>query len=89
MNQLEMFAPQQQRQAEVPTAETVRPRLEAVLRQLADGSAAQWSVAERRRWLVVFPQMCEWLPEIERAKFIGEFNSFTTVHLGAENTADF
>lgn len=78
MNQLEMFAPQQQRQAEMPTADTVRPRLEAVLRQLADGSAARWSDGEKRRWLVVFPQMCEWLPENDRAKLLCEFKRLTT-----------
>lgn len=73
MNQLEMFAPQQQRQAEMPTAETVRPRLVAVLRQLTDGSAARWSESEKRRWIVVFPQMCEWLPEDERTTMRAEF----------------
>lgn len=73
MNQLEMFAPQQQRQAEMPTAEAVRPRLESVLKQMADGSAALWSEAEKRRWIVVFPQMCDWLPADERATMREEF----------------
>lgn len=79
MNQLEMFAPQQQRQAEMPTAETVRPRLVAVLRQLTDGSAVQWSEAERRRWIVVFPQMCEWLPEDERTTMRAQFERLAVV----------
>jgi hypothetical protein len=73
MNQLEMFAPPKQRQSEMPTADTVRPRLEAVLRQLADGSANLWPEAEKRRWLVVFPQMCEWLPQDERAEVRARF----------------
>ena len=73
MNQLEMFAPQQQRQAAMPTAESVRPRLEAVLRQLRDGSSTKWSDAERRRWTVVFPQMSEWLPPDERTGLNEEF----------------
>lgn len=79
MNQLEMFAPQQQRQAEMPTAETVRPRLAAVLRQLTDGSAARWSESEKRRWRVVFPQMCEWLPEDERTTLRAEFERLAVV----------
>lgn len=66
MSQLEMFAPPTRKQTDLPTAESVRPRLEAVLQQLRDGSASLWSEAERRRWSVVFPQMCEWLPESER-----------------------
>jgi hypothetical protein len=53
----------------------VRPRLEAVLRQLREGEAAKWSIAERRRWIVVFPQMCEWLPEDERELKRAEFRS--------------
>ena len=73
MNQLEMFAPQKQRQAALPTAESVRPRLETVLRQLRDGSSTKWSEAERRRWTVVFPQMSEWLPTEERTSMNEEF----------------
>jgi hypothetical protein len=40
--------------------------LDGVLRQIRDGRASEWSGAERRRWRVIFPQMCEWLPEDER-----------------------
>ncbi len=57
----------------MPTADSVRPRLEAVLAQLRDGSSSAWTQAERRRWYVVFPQMCEWLPENERALKRAEF----------------
>jgi hypothetical protein len=73
MNQLEMFAPLAQKKVEMPTADSVRPRLDAILQQLRDGSALQWSKAEHRRWLVVFPQMCEWLPEAERELTRAEF----------------
>jgi len=66
MVQLELFPPPAQRKAEMPTADSVRPRLEAVLQQLREGSASRWSKAERERWFVVFPQMCEWLPADER-----------------------
>jgi hypothetical protein len=73
MSQLEMFAPSAQKKAAAPTADTVRPRLEAVLEQLRDGSASRWSKAEQQRWSVVFPQMCEWLPEAEREFKRAEF----------------
>lgn len=62
----------------MPTADSVRPRLEAVLRQLRDGSSAKWSASELRRWSVVFPQMCEWLPEDERLVMRGEFQRLIT-----------
>lgn len=75
MPQLEMFAPPVPKRPEMPTAESVRPRLEAVLRQLRDGSASQWPESERRRWSVVFPQMCEWLPEAEREAKRKEFSA--------------
>jgi hypothetical protein len=73
MSQLELFAPPTQKKAEMPTAESVRPRLEIVLQQLREGSASRWSKAEERRWSVVFPQMCEWLPEPERGLKRAEF----------------
>ena len=73
MLQLEMFAPPAAKRPEMPTADSVRPRLHAVLRQLRDGTAAGWSDAERRRWFVVFPQMCAWLPEDERDAARQEF----------------
>ena len=73
MSQLELFAPVAQKKAAMPTADSVRPRLEGVLQQLRDGSASQWSKAAKARWMVVFPQMCEWLPESERELKRAEF----------------
>ena len=67
MSQLEMFTSPAPKRAETPSAESVRLRLNAVLGQLRDGTAERWSDAERRRWFVVFPQMCAWLPDDERA----------------------
>jgi hypothetical protein len=73
MSQFEMFAPPTPRKPQMPTADTVRPKLDAVLRQLRDGRASEWSKAEQSRWRVVFPQMCEWLPEEERELKRAEF----------------
>lgn len=74
MPQLEMFAPLAPQRPEMPTADRVRPRLDTVLLQLRDGTASSWSDAERRRWAVVFPQMCAWLPEEERESKRKEFS---------------
>lgn len=73
MSQLELFEAPAPRKIVMPTAETVRPRLEAILEQVKGGQAVKWSDAERRRWGVVFPQMCEWLPEEERELKRAEF----------------
>ena len=74
MSQFEMFAPAAPKRPDMPTAESVRPRLNAVLRQLREGRASDWSEAERRRWFVVFPQMCAWLPADEREAKRMEFD---------------
>jgi len=79
MSQLEMFIPPAQRAPTMPTADSVRPRLEAVLQQLRDGSASQWPQSERRRWSVVFPQMCGWLPDSEREFKLAEFLRLSVV----------
>lgn len=73
MSQFEMFAPSAPRKPEMPTAETVRPKLDSVLKQLREGKASEWSEAEQRRWYVIVPQMCEWLPEGERELKRAEF----------------
>jgi hypothetical protein len=73
MSQLEMFAPPAARGPKMPTADTVRPKLEAVLDQLRNGGASSWSEAEHCRWRVIFPQMCDWLPEGERELKKAEF----------------
>jgi hypothetical protein len=73
MSQLELFEAPAQKRTITPTAETVRPRLDAVLDQIRSGRASKWSEAEHRRWRVVFPQMCEWLPEDERELKRAEF----------------
>ena len=74
MSQFEMFAPSAPKRLEMPNADSVRPRLNAVLRQLRDGTSSGWSDAERRRWFVVFPQMCAWLPDDEREAKQREFS---------------
>jgi hypothetical protein len=73
MSQFELFVPAVPRKPEMPTADTVRPKLELVLQQLREGHASRWSEAEQRRWHVIFPQMCEWLPECERELKRAEF----------------
>ncbi|MCJ2068701.1 hypothetical protein MKK75_07780 [Methylobacterium sp. J-030] len=59
----------------MPTAESVRSRLEAVLDQLRSGRVSEWSEAECRR--VVVPQMRASLPEDERQTKRAEFQPLT------------
>ncbi|NJN36030.1 MAG: hypothetical protein HC794_02015 [Nitrospiraceae bacterium] len=73
MSQIEMFAPVLKPKAALPTPETVRLRVDAVLKELRDGTASGWPESVWRRWKVVFPQMCEWLPESERDAKRSEF----------------
>ena len=82
MSQLEMFTLPNQQKVAMPTADCVRPRLEAVLRQLRDGSASGWPPSDRLRWSVVFPQMCEWLPDGEREAKRAEFLRLCTADKG-------
>jgi hypothetical protein len=77
MSQLEMLMPAPVREQKMPSADTVRSKLDAVLDQLRNGQALEWSEAERRRWRVIFPQMCDWLPEGERELKKAEFQRLT------------
>jgi hypothetical protein len=86
MSQIELFAPPAPSKPKMPTAETVRPKLEEVLDQLRNGMASNWSPAERRRWQAVFPQMCDWLPEGEREDKRAEFNRLLNLGLSRGET---
>ena len=73
MAQLELFAQPDVAVSTVPTVESVRGRLDAVLRLLRSASELPWSAKETARWKVVFPQMADWLPENERHEVREEF----------------
>jgi hypothetical protein len=75
MSQLELFAQPVSAVSTVPTVESVRARLEAVLAPLRSASELPWSAKETARWKLVVPQMADWLPPEERDAVRAEFEA--------------
>ncbi len=75
MQQLDMFGSAQAEVSIVPTPESIRARLVAVLDQLRSTDEMPWSPSEARGWSTVVPQMTNWLPETEAADVRNEFAS--------------
>ena len=50
---------------QIDMADRVRPKLDAVLDGLRAHGGAEWSARELRRYRLIVPQMCRWLPEVE------------------------
>ena len=74
MDQLELFEqPAAVSAPVVPTVESVRRRIEAVLAPLRAAGPVPWSAKETARWRLVIPQMADWLPAEERAAVRAEF----------------
>jgi len=72
MNQLELFAEPVTEIRTVPTVESVRLRLEAILAPLRAGAGAV-SPRDLARWRVIVPQMTNWLPIAEAEALRAEF----------------
>jgi hypothetical protein len=72
MNQFDLFAEPVAEVSTVPTVESVRRRLEAILAPLRTDAGAV-SPRDLARWRVVVPQMTNWLPadeaEVVRTEF--------------------
>ena len=73
MDQLELFEHSAPATAVTPTVESVRQRIEAVLRPLRSGGELPWSAKDTARWRLVVPQMADWLPAEERDVVRAEF----------------
>lgn len=81
MVQLQMFK-DYQAPSTVPTAETVRERLEETLSVLRNADKLPWSNKELHHWRIVFPQMANWLSPPDRAAVIAVFDA-ELIRLGA------
>ena len=57
----------------IPSPESIRSRVEAVLTVLRTADEMPWTAAEIRSWSLVIPQMSNWLPETERDSVRAEF----------------
>lgn len=53
------------RQNSLPDPEQVRRRLNALLERASSAEAMPWSEREARMWRTVFPNMANWLPNLE------------------------
>ncbi|WP_176695992.1 hypothetical protein [Phenylobacterium immobile] len=76
MSQLDMFGSLPKPAQTLPTADSVRPELTALLTRLRVSETMPLSPKDLRFWRTVFPQMSRWLPEDERnamcASFVAE-----------------
>ncbi len=74
MAQFELFAQPVVAEPTVPTVESIRARLEAVLKPLRSASEMPLTPRELAYWKVVTPQMSRWLPDEEREAVCAEFS---------------
>lgn len=75
MSQLELFAQPAVAQPTTPSVESVRERLEKLLKSLRHADVMPLTARELRYWTVVVPQMSTWLPAEEKAAVCDEFNA--------------
>lgn len=75
MSQFELFATGSERRSTVPDVDTVRSRLEGLLRSLRTADAMPLTSKQLTFWTTVVPQMSNWLPSEERAVVCAEFEA--------------
>jgi hypothetical protein len=75
MSQFELFATGSERPSTIPNVDTVRARLEGVLRTLRSADEMPLTSKQLAFWTTVVPQMSNWLPEEERSSVCAEFES--------------
>ncbi len=68
-----MFGAAAPQASTIPSPESIRSRVEAVLSVLRTADEMPWTAAEIRSWSLVIPQMSNWLPEAERDSVRAEF----------------
>lgn len=68
-----MFGAAAPQASTIPSPESIRSRVEAVLVVLRTAEEMPWTPAEIRSWSLIIPQMSNWLPEAERDGVRAEF----------------
>ena len=58
-----------------PTPDSIRQRLDAVLRMLRVANEMPWSSTQAQTWRMIVPQMANWLPEDEAHAVRNEFST--------------
>lgn len=59
--------------SQIDMAERVRPKLDGILDALGRHGGAEWTERELRRYRLMVPQMCRWLPEAEAERILAVF----------------
>ncbi|OXE35004.1 MAG: hypothetical protein CGW95_16515 [Phenylobacterium zucineum] len=75
MAQMELFTQPTATVSTIPTEDTIRARIDAVLLTLREARDLPWSAKEVARWQLIFPQMTDWLPARERDEKCAEFTA--------------
>lgn len=74
MSQLELFIQPVVAEPTTPSVDSIRARLEALLASLRHADTMPLTPRELAFWIVVTPQMSNWLPPQEKAAVCEEFN---------------
>jgi hypothetical protein len=75
MSQLELFIQPVVVEPTVPSVDSIRARLEALLASLRGAETMPLTPRELAFWTVVTPQMSNWLPPEEKAAVCAEFDA--------------
>jgi len=75
MSQLELFIQPVVAEPTTPSVDSIRARLEALLASLRNADTMPLTPRELAFWIVVTPQMSNWLPPEEKAAVCEEFNT--------------
>jgi hypothetical protein len=75
MSQLELFTQPVVATPTTPSVELVRERLQKLLTSLRGAEVMPLTARELAYWVVVTPQMSNWLPADERAAVCEEFDA--------------
>lgn len=75
MSQLQLFTQPNVAQPTTPSVESVRQRLQKLLKSLRSADVMPLTAREIAYWTVVTPQMSNWLPPEEKAAICEEFDA--------------
>lgn len=75
MSQLDLFIQPAVAEPTVPSVESIRERLEKLLKSLRDAEVMPLTARELAFWEVVTPQMSNWLPPEEKRAVCDEFDA--------------
>jgi len=75
MSQFDLFSQPVEQLSPAPSVDSVRARLEALLASMRVAETLPLTNKQLAFWTVVVPQMTNWLPDDEKSRICGEFDS--------------